>query len=458
MSRKHPLDPSILARKMAIILALGLSAGALWSPAPMAAQDAPGVNLSPMLIESSSLYAPMEASGTDIRPELKVRVQVNPRGKVSEVEILGIQPTTAYDHLFVDHTRSQLSRWRYAPALENGEPVAATLEWTVSYKSFDETSPSPPQVLGGTHLSPWATSEAQSIAELDRSERLAFLRRHAEYAETLLDPRYRSRFDTPRFTVVTDVPDEKLARQLATEMESVFNALDAFVGDRISPRPQDGKIAVFVFANKDRSKKVRRQLRSGDSIGGTYSKSGLMVLDTDVLDPDFFQRILLFQTTRAYLDRHLERRGVVLPAWIEQGFTWYISNARIKEGAIVPGKIQPSRWALSPFGGAYRARSLAESDLDRVKGAVRDGRGISPADLLDIDSQTNAERPRLYFPTAWLFSHYLCHGEKDWFHKEFPRFLLYAVEGYPADVAFEQVYGRTPDQVAEEFERYVKRL
>lgn len=78
---------------------------------------------------------PIESAGTGLAPEVTVRVRLDVRGRVSQVEVLKIQPSSSYDELFERETRETVLRWRYAPATRDGQPVEATLQWTVLFPS-----------------------------------------------------------------------------------------------------------------------------------------------------------------------------------------------------------------------------------------------------------------------------------------------------------------------------------
>ena len=132
----------------------------------------------------------------------------------------------------------------------------------------------------------------------------------------------------------------------------------------------------------------------------------------------------------------------------------------MKRGKLVPGKTLKGKYVLFPIGGAGRVKTPSGWDFDRVKRALREGEGLSVAQIIAAEREVfySDEWYDLYYPTSWLLVHYLRHGEEAWGEQEFPRFLVYVLEGYSAEEALREVYGFTSEELEEPFGRYVKRF
>ena len=63
---------------------------------------------SAVLLRDTPLRPPVEVAGTNLAPEVKVRVTVDERGRVSDVEVLSIQPESEYDEFFRRNTIEEL--------------------------------------------------------------------------------------------------------------------------------------------------------------------------------------------------------------------------------------------------------------------------------------------------------------------------------------------------------------
>ncbi len=131
-----PSGRAVALRAVACLACL-LDWGAL--AAPLAADG-------PFALHTPPLLVPDEAAGLGLAPEVAAKLSIDPRGVVTAVEVLSITPASDYDALFRDRVIETFSSWRFAPATENGRPVASTLDWRVRFPAkalAAEMSPGP---------------------------------------------------------------------------------------------------------------------------------------------------------------------------------------------------------------------------------------------------------------------------------------------------------------------------
>ncbi len=411
----------------------------------------------PALLHECPLYTPLETAGTGLAPELQVAVTIDIRGNVADVEVKNIRPSSEYDELFESITNECISEWRYSPALRNGEPEETRLEWTVQFIAKLGT-PKPSSDNQGF----LAGAEAHNYAELlrmSKEQREQLLSRYVQVAEEQLDPQQRNRFDSPRFVVVSDSPEPKTAQIIASNLEAVFNTLEGIFGQDIPPQPEGYKVVVYVFAKEQSMVAVRQQFGENPWLQGLYLFPGLMILHTQLPEAEALQQLLIHETTHAYVDRILARPGTEIPIWLHEGFAEYMGNSKIRKGQLLPGKTLKGRFALNHFGGTYRLQTYQGMNLQNLKQSFRGGKGLTLKQLLEGGSTSfYGERHALYYPTAWIFVHFLRHGDPTWTDSLFPQLMLYLCEGYPAEPTLEEIYGMPLEQLEGEFLKYLNRF
>ncbi len=411
----------------------------------------------PVLLRRSLLVTPVETAGTGLAPEVKVRVDVDPRGRVAEVAALSVQPASEYDELFREVAREEISTWRYAPAIRGGQAAATTLEWTVKFE---------PRERREENAVRWAPSQGQRAADaearrarilaLPLEQRKALLRQEAQSADRLLDRSHRRRFDSPRFVVVSDAEEPRTAEITAGNLEVVFRVIQGIFGARIEPQPEPYKIVVYLFASRGAFDALKRELEVFEWSAGFYSPSGLFAFHLQVPSMESLLSTMMHEATHAWTDRYLVSPGSHLPRWLGEGFAEYVGNSEVKKGKLIPGRTAGEKFVLLMGLGAVRAKPEPRISLGEVKRWMRRGEGLSVKQLTTADSETfYGEQRALFYPSAWLLVHFLRHGEPGWADEEFPAFMLYAAEGYPAAAAMKTVYGAAPAELEERFRRYV---
>ncbi len=418
-----------------------------------------------VLLRRSFLATPVETAGTGLAPEVKVRVDVDARGRVVEVAVLSVQPASDYDELFREVAREEISTWRYAPEVRGGQAAATTLEWTVTFQ---------PRERRGESAVRWGPSRGQRAADaearrarilaLPLEQRKALLRQEAQAAERLLVRGRHQRFSSPRFVVVSDAEEPDTARLTAGNLEVLFNVVQGIFGGRhpeggqtkrIEPQPERYKIVVFLFASREAFDALKRELEVFEWSSGFYSPSGLFAFHLQMPSMDSLLGMMLHEATHAWTDRYLVSPGSHLPRWLGEGFAEYMGNSEVKKGKLIPGRTAKAKFVLVR-GFAVRATPEPRISLAEVKKRIRRGEGLSVEQLTTADSATfYGEQRSLFYPSSWLLVHFLRHGEPGWAEQEFPAFMLYVAEGYPAEAAMQQVYGAAPAELEERFRRYV---
>lgn len=415
----------------------------------------------PVLLRKSFLLTPIETAGTGLAPEVKVRAEIDARGRVVEVAALNVTPASEYDELVRQATRKAISNWRYAPAIKAGKATATTLEWTVKFQAREASNslrsgPSGWLSLGSERAG--AESRRARVLALPLKQRKALLRHQTDIAEKFLDRAHRHRSDSPRFVVVADTPEESVARITAGNLEAIFNVIQGLFGDRIESQPEPFKIVVYMYAQRASFEQLKRKLGVYEWSAGFYSPAGLFAFHLEVPTMDDLLGIMMHEATHAYVDRHLVTPGFYLPRWLGEGFAEYVGNSEIKKGRLIPGRTAKSKFVLIPGYGAVRAKPTPRMSLEEVKRTIRKGEGLSVEQLTTADHTIfYGEKHSLYYPSSWLLVHFLRHGEPGWAEREFPALMLYAAEGYPVIEAMKTVYGTAPADLEERFRTYVQK-
>lgn len=414
----------------------------------------------PVLLRGTQPFTPEEAAGSGLAPEVQVRVTVDEQGRVAEVEVLEIKPSSEYDDLFRQVTVETVGSWRYAPARAGGEAVATTLTWGVQFQAR-EARDGISAGLGALFLPISADEEAQRarVFTLPPEEQAKRLRWLAASAERNLGPGPRRRIDSPRFVVITDGAPPETGEIVAGNLEAAFNILDGFLRPAgIKPQPGSYKILVYLYLRRESFSTLAGAIARLEWSDGLYSAPGLLTFHLEAPTGDTLLHTLLHEAVHAYADRHLVRPGFRLPRWLSEGLAEYIGNSEIKRGELILGRIPKGKYVLDRRrGGAFRVKSDAGWTLDRVKQAVRTGETPSIEEILAVAPEDfYAEQRGLYYALSWLLVHYLRHGEPGWAEEEFPALLLYLAEGYPSEAALEAVYDLEAGELEEPFRAYVK--
>jgi TonB family protein len=420
---------------------------------------AAGGEAPPTLLRRTLLTTPIEAAGSGVAPEVKVRVKVDARGRVAAVEVLKIEPSTAYDEAFRRDAVASLRLWRYAPARRGGEPVEATLEWSVQFLAREAAAERSPAEGVFLDLAGGEVARRARIARLPRREREEILRRLAVSAEKLLEGKDRRRAESPRFVVVSDSPDAETVQILAGNLESVFTVLDGLFRPAVEPQPEAYKIVAYVYWKRPAFHALLAELGSPDWPNGLYRAPGFLAFHLDVPTVDTLLHLMIHEAFHAYADRHLAHPGRPLPQWFDEGFAEYLGNSEIQKGRILPGRLLKGKYVLGHVAGAYRLKTAAAVGLEEVKRAIRSGAALSVRELVAADGTVfYGEKRDLYYPQSWLLVHFLRHGRPEWAERQFPALALYLAEGYPAEDALAAAYGLAPPELEEPLSAYAKGL
>lgn len=402
----------------------------------------------PVALRNPPLVSPVEAAGTGIAPEVTVKVEVDPRGRVSKVEILKIQPSTALDPAFRERAVRTLSDWRFAPAIEGGTAVPATLQWTILFRPVGEEE----REFWGFFSDEDAEAQRRRVRGLPIEQQEKYLAELARKADPLVDPQRRQVAETPFFRVVTDSGDPKLTQAVAQNLEAVYATLAHWFGDRIVPAPARGRVLVYLWEKKATYDQFASDIAEGSA--GVYSPPGLIAFHREVATNAELLGVLIHETVHAFMDRHMDRPGVEPPRWLGEGLAEYVGNSSVEKGHLVPGKT-PRVMPVLEWGTFVKTRQALS--FTEVKNAIRKGSAIPLSTLVSAGPQEfYGERVRLYYPQAWLFVHFLRHGRPEWQDGAFPSFLLYIAEGFEPEAAFRAAYACKPSDLEGAFRDYVK--
>lgn len=419
-------------------------------------------------IYRSVLANPLEAAGTGLAPTVSVRMSVDARGKVRDVEIVRIRPSSRLDGAFTERVREALGAWRFAPARdEEGRPVATQLSLDVQFL------PTAADSSGGgvlernlpfiaTPLGRRLTAEEWwdvRVAEMSPKELEEALDRHAATAEKHLTPESRREATVQRMTAVTDAPSEGVPERILQNIRATFGAIRNLVGGSVPPEEDDRELRAYVFTRETAFHKFTSEVGAGHGMAGVWIPTGILAVHLQLPSNEELRSVLLHEAAHAFLSRHLIRRGSPLPTWFGEGFAEYIGNSEVKDGKLVAGA--RSRYQIHRAPGAiWRGKSASQDSLERVRRALADENTVPLADLMSAPHEGfyEPEFASLRYAQAWLLVHFLRHGREGWAEREFPEFLLYVVEGFPVAAALHQVYGLEGARLEKEWRAYVSKL
>ncbi len=430
--------PRLLA--LTLLAAIGTAAGA--------AADGP------LAIHAPPLQVPEETAGSGLAPEAAVKISIDARGNVTKVDVVSIAPSSEHDELFREGLVGTLSKWRFAPATENGKPVPSTLDWRVRFPAR------PAQASEAIDVNaPLVGSDAEqrrsAVLALSQEKRRKLLAAQTATGLRFLDPKRRRDASSPRFAVHADADDPELAATVANNLEAIFDTLALELLPGISLQPEVYKIQVVVYRDRASFRALLQEMPRYEWSNGFYSPAGMIAFDLAQPSNNALMSLLLHEATHAFLDRHLVRPGVALPRWLGEGFADYVGNSRIQDGRLRPGKTLTRAFEMH-VGNVFVVQTVAGGRLDEAKAALRQGKGMGVRTLLEASPEIfYGAQSSLYYASSWLLVHYLRDGAAGWAQERFPRLVLYLAEGYPPNAAFRTVYG-APEGADDDFRRYVK--
>ncbi|HXT52401.1 MAG TPA: energy transducer TonB [Thermoanaerobaculia bacterium] len=408
----------------------------------------------PLAIHAPPLQIPEETAGSGLAPEAAVKISIDARGDVTKVDVVSIVPASDYDEFFRKGLVGTISQWRFAPATEDGKPVASTLDWRVRFPA------KPAQATGMVGISvPLPGSDAEqrrsTVLALPQEQRRKLLAAQTVNAMRFLDPKRKRDAASPRFAVHTDADDPKLAATVANNLETIYDVLAQELLPGISLQKEAYKIQVVVYRERASFQAMRQEMPSYEWSSGFYSAAGMIAFDLQQPSAEAVMSLLLHEATHAFLDHHVVRPGVPLPRWLGEGFADYVGNSRIQDGRLRPGKTLTRTFEMQ-IGRVRNVRTVAGGRLEEAKQALRQGKGLGVRTMLDTwPGIFYRGDTSLYYASSWLLVHYLRDGAPGWAQERFPRLVLYLAEGYPQIAAFRSVYGE-PEAADDDFRKYVK--
>jgi hypothetical protein len=382
-------------------------------------------------IRAPQVETPIETAGSGLAPEVQ-------------------------DELFRQVTQETLSEWRYAPAIEEGRPIEAVLEWTIQFPSRD----APREGFHATHFedSPGQAKEGfwDHVLRMKDEMRVKLLDESGTRAKRHLDAEHRRERGSRRFSVFTDHADPEIATKLAGNFEATYNVVEELLAPVVEPLPERYKVLAFVYKSRSAYMALSREVTNVDWAAGFYSPAGMVAIHLEMPTNEALLNVMLHEATHAYLDRHVARRGIRFPRWLGEGFADYVGNSTIKKGMLIPGRTTRSQIYQTSYGSLMGPSGPALT-VDEVKKAVRRNEALSVPEMMNATLETfYGDKRRMYYSMSWLLVHYLRHGQPSWAESEFPTFMLYVAEGYPPAQVLEAVYGSTPSELNPAFREYVK--
>lgn len=409
-------------------------------------------------------FTPPELVGSDVQPLVRAKLEIDALGKVTRVDVTAIEPSSPLDDLFKKVAIEELSGWRFAPAEKDGRAEPSETGVAIQFYTGgpDYAQPRNPDTAlwfsatdAGFESARWSSRD--KILALSAAARRKIADGIAARAERLLNPSTRVSAQNDWFEVVTDFGGQREADAILNDCMATYRALYDMLGTKIPPRPRLEQIRVYVFGSESQYKTFARAVTPFEWSGGVYCPAGVLAFHVQMPTMAFLISSLLHETTHAFVDRHLVRLGVHLPRSLDEGLAEYVGESDIVDGKIVLGAhAHHKQIVMTLYGTAYwQTPSRVQTEV--AQHAQRQHRALTLGEILSAGPETFYGKDYdLYYAQGWLAVHFLRHGRPEWAQREFPAFLLYVAEGYPAEQAFRTVYGAPPEAFEAEYQRYVK--
>jgi hypothetical protein len=295
------------------------------------------------------------------------------------------------------------------------------------------------------------------ILAMETAARLKIADGIAAQAEALIKKGQRVSASNEWFAVVTDFGGQKQADAILQNVGATYAALFALLGERIPPRQRIEQIRVYVFETKAQYQALVARTAPFEGSAGMYFPAGVMAFHVEMPTNGFLVTAMLHESTHAFNDRHLARRGVTLPRWLDEGFAEYVGNSDIKKGKLVPGGHERQQEVAAGAYGAVFWETPSKARTEAAQRAQRKKRALTLEEIIAAGPETfYGKDVELYYTQGWLAVHFLRHGRPGWVDDAFPKFLLFVAEGYPADQALRSAYGVSAGELEASYQKYVK--
>ncbi len=269
-SSAHRVPPVYTWRQIVLASALIVLAGA--AALASGSEEAAPVprNRPPLAIYRPVPLAPLESVGADPGPTIRARLSVDGAGRVTGVQILAVDPRGPLDLHFRRAALRGLHRWRFRPALVEGEPAPADVSVSIRFE--------PRTGIGeGWRLLSLSLFRIDSERERRRLGILALpeeLRRAmreeiSARAERMLHPGRRREASSEHFTLITDVPALDSPAILAT-LESAWVSCQEILGPRIPLQPAAVRTLAFAFSTEAQYDNLAASLDLFERSAGFY--------------------------------------------------------------------------------------------------------------------------------------------------------------------------------------------
>ena len=447
-----------VSRRAAIAITLAACGAIAWS--------APPASRGPVVLYQPELRCPIESAGTGLKPLVRLKLSVDVRGKVTRAEVTSVEPSSELDDAFRAAAQSGLSGWRFAPGEKDGLPVPSEITVAVQFVPPDEAeTPLPGTPAGTAAASAGSDASFESlrydyrarVLAMSLGRRRAIADAIAAQADDVLKKERRAVARDDWFEVVTDFGGQKQADGLLQNVEATFAAVHKVFGTRVPPRPREDRLRVFVFETRAQYEQFAAKNIPFEWSAGFYAPAGVLAFHTQHPTVGFLRAVLFHETTHAYVDRHLAKRGTPLPRWLDEGFAEYIGNSDVKDGQLVLGSHKQRKETMAVGFATIFWQSASRFASETAQRAQRQKRALTLQQIVGAGVETFYGKDYdLFYAQGWLAVHFLRHGRPAWAEDAFPRFLLYVAEGYPPVDAMRVCYGATPEALEAEYQRYVK--
>ncbi len=429
---------------------------ALTGATPASAQD--DTTRDAILLRRTLLLTPTEMLGQSTAPEVRVELQIDARGRVTDARALSITPSSELDDILREHVRTSLGGWRFAPALREGEPVPSSIELMVQYRAFANSPREAVRTASETFFFGDPGRQRSEVMQKPFEWRKETIDRYAETARQATDEGTLRRTDSPRFVIFTDTSDDEIGEILANNLEVTYGLFQQILEPALEPQPERYKMVAFVYSSRAAFANARAALRATSTADGFYLAPGFFAFHREIVDPDELLGLMIHETFHAFSDRKLRRPRSTPLYWLEEGLAEYFGNSQVKKGTLVPGRTIRRKF-LMHYGQVFKRQTEAGLSLQQLRQALRRGETPPLESLASMSHQEfYGEDHSLHYGLAWLLVHYLRHGEDSWAESRFPSLLLYLYEGYDTVAALERTYGLTPAEVQEQLLDYSGRL
>lgn len=223
---------------------------------------------------------------------------------------------------------------------------------------------------------------------------------------------------------IASTADDAQTREVADAVEALHTAYMGFFREA-TPRlafADGGPLQLTLYANRTEFRSYNRSYWWAEA----YYRRPTCYAYFPADEPNPYHWMLHEATHQL----NTEVAGFTLAKWANEGLAAYFGTSRLRDGVLLPGRIDPDTYPVWKLGGLDLSGSL---DRDVRRGRIIPLRAL----ITGVDAPPFERNLNLYYVEYWSLVHFLLHGNGGRHAAAFKRMLA---EGATID-AFEHAFG-----------------